>query len=157
MTESRQMGEAGLDRVGEIEIDVTDSRRVARAPDQHEWAALCLKSLDAGIVQERLHQDDAVGAPTRHKLRDRPWVGGGRGEKQRVVAGARRLRRSGHEGLLQRQQLPLRPREEQSDRVRCAARESAGGTVRAVVELLDRCQNALPHLPRDGPLAAQDV
>ena len=151
------MLEARLDRGAEVHVDVADPGHVVRTPDQRERVAGRLEALDPGVVEQRLHQDHAVGPARCDELRDRLRVGGGGGEQERVVARARRLRGAGHERLLDRQELPLRRRQEERDRVRGAARESAGGPVRPVVELLDRRQHALAHLWRHGPLAAQDV
>ena len=157
VTEPGEVLEARLDRVAEVHVDVADPGHVVRAPDERERVAGRLEALDPGVVQQGLHQDHAVGPSPGDELRDRLRVGGGRREQERVVARARRLRGAGDERLLHRQELPLRRREEEGDRVRGAARESAGGPVRPVVELLDRRQDALAHLLRDGPLAAQDV
>ena len=157
VTEPREVRQACLDCVAEVEVDVADSGRVVRAPDERERVAVRLQALDPGVVQQRLHQDHAVGTSPGDELRDRVRVGGRRGEEQRIVACAGRLCGAGHECLLDRQKLPLRRRKEEGDRVRRATRESTGGSVRAVVELLDRRQDALAQLGRDGPLAAQDV
>ena len=63
VAQSRQMRQARLYGFGEIQVHVTDPRRVARTTDQHERATLGLESLHSGIIEQCLHQDDAVGAP----------------------------------------------------------------------------------------------
>ena len=151
------MRQARLNCVAEVHVDVADPSHVVGAPDQGKRAAGGLEALDPGVFEQRLHQDHAVGPSPGDELRDRLRVGGGRREKQRIVARARRLRGAGDECLLHRQDPPRRRRKKAGDRVRGAARERAGGPVWPVVELLDRRQDALTHLLRDGPLAAQNV
>ena len=157
MAELGEVGEALLHRGAGVDVDEADPGRVCGAPDQGERVAAGLQPLDPPIVGERLHQDHAVRPAHLDDAGDRLGVRRRGGEQQPVVAGARLFRHPGDEGLLDGDQLPLRRGEEEGDRVRGAARQGAGGTVRSVVELGDGGEHALADLGRDRPLAAEHV
>jgi hypothetical protein len=152
-----EVREARLDGAAEVHVDEADAAEVVGPADQRERKACRPEPLDARILVQRLHQDDAVRAAPLDEPRDRVRIGRGGREQQRVVACARRQRRARDERLLDRDELPLGRRQEERDRVRGAAGEGPGRPVRPVVELLDRRQDALAHLARDRPLAAEDV
>src|SRR4029077_6407140 len=115
-----EVREALLDRGAEVEIDEADAARVRRSADDRERAAARLQTLDPAVVRECLHEDDAVRPAGLDETDDAVWICGRRGEEERVVARARLLGRAGDEGLLDGNELPLRRRKEERDRVRGA-------------------------------------
>ena len=151
------MREALLDGGAEVEIDEADAARVRRSADDRERSAARLQTLDTGVVRECLHEDDAVRPARLDEADDAVRICGRGGEEERVVARARLLGRAGDERLLDGDELPLRRRKEERDRVRGAARQCARGSVGSVVQLLDCRQHPLANLGRHRALAAEDV
>ena len=152
-----EVREALLDCGAVVEIDEADAARVRRSADDRERPAARLQTLDPGVLRECLHQDDAVRPARLDEADDAVRICGRRGEEERVVARARLLGRAGDERLLDGDELPLRRRKEERDRVRGTGRQCARGSVGSVVQLFDCRQHPLANLGRHRALAAEDV